>query len=113
LGYLVTIIIVVVAGSIVVAVAYVRHENRPTPLPARVFRRRATRALPGDECACGGTIGRSGRVSKRFGELLGCTACKRLWTMDGRRVIRRRRPSYAGPPTPGTPEAPGPPGSDD
>jgi hypothetical protein len=108
LGYLVTIIIVVVAGSVLVAVAYVRHEIRPTPLPARVFgRRRATRVMPGDECACGGTIGRSGRVSKRFGELLGCTACKRLWTMDGRRVIRRRRPSYAAPGTPGTPEGPG------
>ena len=107
MGYLVTIIIVVVAGSVLVAAAYIRHEVRPTPLPARMFGRRATRAMPGDECACGGTIGRSGRVSKRFGELLGCTACKRLWTMDGRRVIRRRRPSYAAPGTPGATETPG------
>jgi hypothetical protein len=113
LGYLVTIIIVVVAGSILVAVAYVRHEIRPTPLPGRVFGRRAPRVMAGDECVCGGTVGRSGRVSKRFGELLGCTACKRLWTMDGRRVIRRRRPSYAAPGIPGSPEAPRAPGSDD
>jgi hypothetical protein len=103
LGYLVTIIIVVVVGSIIVAVVYVSHEVRPTPLPSRVFGRRAARVMPGDECACGGTIGRSGRTSKRFGELLGCTACKRLWTMDGRRIIRRRRPGYAGPGAPGSP----------
>lgn len=111
MGYLVTIIIVVVAGSIIVAAAYIRHEVRPTPMPARVFGRRTARAMPGDECVCGGTIGRSGRVSKRFGELLGCTACKRLWTMDGRRVIRRRRPGYAAPGAPGTPKAPESPGT--
>ena len=101
MGYLVTIIIVVVAGSIITAAAYISHEVRPTPLPARVFGRRPARVMPGDGCACGGTIGRSGRISKRFGELLGCTACQRWWTMDGRRIIRRRRPSYAAPGAPG------------
>ena len=75
MGYLVTIIIVVVVGSIIVAAVYVSHEIRPTPLPSRVFARRAARVMPGDECVCGGTIGRSSRTSTRFGELLGCTAC--------------------------------------
>jgi hypothetical protein len=103
LGYLVTIIIVVVVGSIIAAVVYVSHEIRPTPLPSRVFwRRGGQRVMPGDNCACGGTIGKSGKTSKRFGELLGCTACKRLWTMDGRRIIRRRRPSYSAPGAPGS-----------
>jgi hypothetical protein len=96
-GYLVAIVIVVVVGSVLVAAKFVSHELHPEPMPSRVFGRRAARrATPGDDCVCGGTIGRTGRVSKRFGELLGCTACRRLWTMDGRRVIiRRRRPAGA------------------
>ena len=96
-GYLVTIIIVVVAVSVLVAVKFVSHELHPAPIPSRVFGRRAARrATPGETCVCGGTIGRTGRVSRRFGELLGCTACQRLWTMDGRRIIiRRRRPAGA------------------
>jgi len=93
-GYLVTIVIVVVVGSVLVAVKFVSHELHPEPMPSRVFGRRAARrATPGETCVCGGTVGRAGRVSKRFGELLGCTACRRLWTMDGRRVIVRRRPA--------------------
>ena len=97
MGYLVTIIIVVVAVSVLVAVKFVSHELHPAPIPSRVFGRRAARrATPGETCVCGGTIGRTGRVSRRFGELLGCTACQRLWTMDGRRIIiRRRRPAGA------------------
>ena len=95
MGYLVTIVVVVVAGSILAAVKYVSHELRPAPRPRRLASRRAARRVSaGDNCACGGTIGRSGKISKRFGELLGCTACQRLWTLDGRRV-RRRRPVYA------------------
>ena len=109
MGYLVTIVIVVVVGSVLVAAKFVSHELHPEPMPSRVFGRRAARrATPGDDCVCGGTVGRSGRVSKRFGELLGCTACRRLWTMDGRRIIiRRRRPacaaSGAGPESAGRP----------
>ena len=97
LGYLVTAIIVVVAGSIILAIRFVSHELRPEPRRSPMLgRSRAARRVgAGDGCVCGGTIGRSGRISKRFGELLGCTACNRLWTMDGRR-IRRRRPRYAG-----------------
>lgn len=95
MGYLVTIIIVVVVGTVLVAAKFVSHELHPEPMPSRVFRRRAARRVtPGDDCVCGGTIGRTGRTSRRFGELLGCTACPRRWTMDGRRIMtRRRRPA--------------------
>ena len=93
LGYLIATIVVVAGGSIILAVRYVRYQLRPVPRPSRTFGRRAPRPVaPGDDCACGGTIGRSGRTSPRFGELLGCTACNRLWTADGRRI--RRRPNY-------------------
>ena len=106
MGYLVTIIIVVVVGTVLVAAKFVSHELHPEPMPSRVFRRRtARRVTPGDDCVCGGTIGRTGKVARRFGELLGCTACPRRWTMDGRRIIiRRRRPAGA----PGAPGADGP-----
>lgn len=96
MGYLVTVVIVVVVGSILVAVRFVRSELRPEPRRSPLLGRvGALTVTAGDACACGGTIGRSGRTSKRFGDLLGCTACNRAWTMDGRK-IRRRRPGYAG-----------------
>jgi hypothetical protein len=93
MGYLVTIVIVVVVVSVLVGAIFVSHELHHESIPL-VFRRRAARRVtPGVGCVCGGTIGRTGKVSKRFGELLGCTACRRLWTMDGRRIIiQRRRP---------------------
>jgi hypothetical protein len=95
MGIVIAIIVVVVVGSVTAGGLYLRTELRPTPLPSSLYRRRAPRrAVPGDDCVCGGTIGKSGRTSKRFGDLLGCTACSRLWTMDGRRV-RRRRSGYA------------------
>jgi hypothetical protein len=96
-GYLVGTVIVVVVGGVLVVAMYVSRELRPEPMRSRMFGRRAARrAAAGETCVCGGTIGRTGRVSKRFGELLGCTACRRLWTMDGRRVIiRRRQPAGA------------------
>lgn len=94
MGLLVTIVIVVVAGSVLAAVTFVRHELRPAPRRGRRVSRRTTRRVTaGDGCSCGGTIGVSGKISKKFGELLGCTACQRLWTLDGRR-LRRRRPAY-------------------
>jgi hypothetical protein len=102
LGYLVTVVIVVVVGSILVAVRFVSHELRPEPRRSPLLGRRGALAVAvGDACVCGGTIGRSGRTSRRFGELLGCTACNRAWTMDGRR-LRRRQPSIAGQATEGT-----------
>jgi hypothetical protein len=94
MGYVVAIIVVVIIGSVALASWYLSRELRPVPLPSRLSRGRVLRVATGDECVCGGTIGKSGKVSKRFGELLGCTACARLWTLDGRRVKRRRR-SYA------------------
>jgi hypothetical protein len=95
-GYLAAGVIVVVAGLSLAAVAYVHHElrgpdTRLAPVFARSARRRRRRVAPGDTCLCGGTIGRTGRISARFGELLGCTGCRRSWTTDGRRIIRRRR----------------------
>jgi hypothetical protein len=96
LGYLVTVVIVVVVGSILVAVRFVSHELRPAPRRSPLLRRAGTLPVTaGDNCVCGGTIGRSGRTSKRFGALLGCTSCTRSWTMDGRR-LRRRKSGYAG-----------------
>jgi hypothetical protein len=93
-GYLATGIIVIVAGSIGVAYLFVRHEVSPSarlsPGGARRMVRSARRVAIGDLCPCGGTIGKSGQSSGRFGDLLGCTACTRSWTMDGRRLIRRR-----------------------
>lgn len=94
MGYLVATVIVVVVGSILFAIRFVSHELRPTPRPSRLPSRRSSRrVVSGDGCACGGTIGKSSKVSRRFGELLGCTACERLWTLDGRR-LRRSRPAY-------------------
>jgi hypothetical protein len=96
-GYLAGIVIVVVGGLIILAVAFVQHELHPAPRPSPVLVRRMRGArrvrtvAPGDGCVCGGTVGRTGRTSERVGDLLGCTGCKRSWTMDGRRIIRRRR----------------------
>ena len=98
MGYLAVTIIAVVSGLILVAVIYVQHElHGPASRPALVYpasavrrARRARRAAPGDSCVCGGTVDRTGKASARFGDLLGCTGCPGPWTMDGRRIIRRR-----------------------
>jgi len=104
-GYLAAIVIAVVAVLILAAVVFVQHElrgpaTRQVPVLARAAamrRARAQRVAPGASCVCGGTIGKTGRISPRFGELLGCTGCKRSWTTDGRRIIRRRRRPAAPP----------------
>ena len=110
MGYLAGTIIAVVSGLILMAVIYVQHElhgpaSRSAPVYAgtaarRVRRarraRRARRVAPGDSCVCGGTVGRTGKTSVRFGDLLGCTGCTRSWTMDGRQIIRRRPRSVSG-----------------
>ncbi|HEY7013481.1 MAG TPA: hypothetical protein VH480_12030 [Streptosporangiaceae bacterium] len=93
MGFLAAIIILVAGGAVVLGVTYVRHETRPvarqSPVMARRVMRRRARVAAGDLCQCGGTIGKTGRISGRFGELLGCTGCNRSWTMDGRKIIRR------------------------
>jgi hypothetical protein len=93
LGYLAGIVILVAGAAVVLGVTYVRHETRPmarqSPVLARKVMRRRQRVAAGDLCTCGGTIGKTGRISRRFGELLGCTGCNRSWTMDGRKIIRR------------------------
>jgi hypothetical protein len=94
LGYIISSAVAIVVIAAGLAALYVRHELRPPPGPARTVVRRVVsrprRVASGDLCVCGGTIGDSGRSSRRFGELLGCTGCARLWTVDGRRIIRRR-----------------------
>jgi hypothetical protein len=93
LGILVAVVIVLVAGISAVAYAFVRHETRFVLRPAAAGGRRvrrAPRAAAGDTCVCGGTLGKTGKTSPRWGELLGCTGCDRSWTMDGRRILRRR-----------------------
>ena len=107
MGYLAETIIAVASGLVLVAVSYVQYElHHPTWRPPLVYaaiaarraRRapRARRAAPGASCVCGGTVGRTGKTSARFGDLLGCTGCTRLWTMNGRRIIRHRPRSLPG-----------------
>ena len=107
MGNLAGTIIAVVAGLILVAVIYVQHElhgpaSRPAPVYAAIGARRVRRArtarrvAPGDSCVCGGTVGRTGKNSSRFGTLLGCTGCTRSWTTDGRRILRHRPRTFPG-----------------
>jgi hypothetical protein len=78
------------AGMIMVA----RHESRLVPRPSMMAARQVLRksrrlVVAGDQCLCGGVLGPSGRVSAKFGPLMGCTGCDRTWTMSGRRIVRR------------------------
>ena len=107
MAILVTVLVVVVGGAAGLGYWLVHEEIRPGARPVPTIMRRGRRVirktLAGDACSCGGTLEESGIVSPRFGEILRCTSCRRRWTMDGRRVIARRRPRRAGPG-----EAPGP-----
>jgi hypothetical protein len=85
LGYVLAGAIVLLVVSAVVSVRHVRHETRRHFGPSVVVRR-VRRAAPGDPCICGGTIG---RASGQPGDRLGCTACARSWTADGRKIVRR------------------------
>jgi hypothetical protein len=91
--YVVGIIIIAVGGSIVFGVFHISHENsrgaRPSLQSARLVVRRA-RMASGDMCVCGGQLGDSAVVSPRYGALQSCSGCDRFWTLDGRRVVRRR-----------------------
>jgi hypothetical protein len=94
LSYVITAVFVVIAAVAVVAAIFVRIDNRPTARPTRVLLWRTwsepQRVEPGDPCVCGGTVGKAGKTSARFGDLLDCTDCSRAWTMDGRKILRRR-----------------------
>jgi hypothetical protein len=71
MGYLATGVIVAVAILILIAVVYVQHELRqmraPAFIPSAFVRkvRRPRRVAAGGDCVCGGTIGRTGRISAR------------------------------------------------
>ncbi len=87
MGYVLTTAIGVLVVAIVAGAMFVRKENRTTEAPpGGALRRAIRRVAAGDRCRCGGTV-RS--TSSQSGDLLGCTACNRWWTMDGRRIIQR------------------------
>lgn len=90
LGYALTAVILVAVAFTVAGAMHVHHETRPVSRPSRVVVPRVVRGVPivasGDQCLCGGTVG---RVSDQSGEFLGCTSCNRSWTMDGRKIVRR------------------------
>jgi hypothetical protein len=94
-AYLAATLIVIVGGAIGAGIVIVRHETRPGRRPSFRAARRIVnptrRAFSGELCLCGGTIGKSGKTSDQFGELLGCTSCDGAWTADGRRIVQRRR----------------------
>jgi hypothetical protein len=96
LAILVTVLIVVVGGAAGLGYWLVHAETRPGERPVPIIMRRGRKVvrktMVGDSCACGGTLEESGVVSARFGELLRCDRCRRRWTVDGRRVLARRRP---------------------
>ncbi|HMH93737.1 MAG TPA: hypothetical protein VK586_21990 [Streptosporangiaceae bacterium] len=101
MAILVTVLIVVVGGAAGLGYWVAHEENRPGDRPVPIIMRRGRKVvrktMVGDSCSCGGTLEESGVVSARFGELLRCTRCRRRWTVDGRRVMARRRPRRKSP----------------
>jgi hypothetical protein len=92
-NYVIIGIIVVVGGAIVLGALLVRHENSPGTRPSLIAARRVVREArmaSGDLCVCGGTLQAAGEASAALGGLRGCSDCRRSWTEDGRRVVRRR-----------------------
>jgi hypothetical protein len=93
--YAVTAIFVLIGLIAVGLVRHMRHETRFESRPSLAAARRAmsrsrlVASVASGECSCGGMLGPTGTVSARYGPLLGCTSCRRTWTDDGRRVIRR------------------------
>ena len=103
--YLVTILVVVVAGAGGLGLWVVHEENKPGDRPVMTIMRRGRRVvrkvMAGDPCPCGaGTLEETGIVSPRLGAILGCPICQRRWAMDGRRVATRRRTRRTGPADP-------------
>jgi hypothetical protein len=97
--YVVTIVVVVVAGMGGLGLWIVHEENRPGERPIPTIMRRGRRVvrkvMAGDPCACGGVITDTGVASPRLGEIMGCDGCGRRWSVDGRRVGLRRGPLSA------------------
>jgi hypothetical protein len=93
--YIITAAIVLMVGAAFLIAAVARHEAKLVPRTSLMAARRAVGrsrrlVVAGDQCACGGILGPSGRVSEKYGPLLGCTGCSRAWTQAGQRVLRRR-----------------------
>jgi hypothetical protein len=86
LGYALTAVILVAVAFTAAGALHVHHETRPVSRPSRVVERRVPLVASGDQCLCGGTVG---RISDQSGEFLGCTGCDRSWTMDGRNIVPR------------------------
>ncbi|HEY7143111.1 MAG TPA: hypothetical protein VH637_02620 [Streptosporangiaceae bacterium] len=81
MGYALLAVILFAVAFCAWGALYVRHELRPDLTRSRVLTRRVQAAGPGDRCRCGGTIARTLDSS---GDLLGCSGCNRMWTLDGR-----------------------------
>ena len=86
-GYVLSVAFIVLVICVVAGAMHVRHETRIAERPPRpAMRRRVARpAAPADRCRCGGTVR---IVSDPSGDLLGCTGCRRKWTMGGHRITR-------------------------
>jgi hypothetical protein len=85
-GYLLTAAFVVLVVCVVAGAMHVRHENRTTEPPRPAGRRRVVRrTVPRSRCRCGGTVR---TIPDPSGDLLGCTACHRRWTMGGHRITK-------------------------
>ena len=95
--YAVVITLLVIALSAIGLIKYAHTETRAQPRPSLAAAlsviRRSRLAAPGASvpCSCGGIVGPSGGVSPRYGPLLACTGCARIWTSDGRTIVLRRR----------------------
>ena len=95
--YAVVIALLVIALIAAGLIKYARMETRAQPRPSLAAAlsviRRSRLVVPGASvpCSCGGILGPSGTVSPRYGPLLACTACARIWTSDGRRIVLRRQ----------------------
>ena len=94
--YVVTAIFLVIGLVTLGLLLHVREETKHEPRPSLLAASRmmtrsrlAVLSVASGECPCGGILGPSGTVSPRYGQLLACTGCRRYWTSDGRRVIRR------------------------
>lgn len=102
--YVVIVLIVVVGGAILLGAQHVMRENSPGTRPSLIAARRVvrqSRGVGGELCVCGGTLQATDEVSERYGALLGCTGCRRAWTADGSKVVRRPRSRRPGSPRPG------------